>query len=148
MNSVTQCSGKFNSNNNNNKFVKGSSKKQFIFLLKELDKKLLRQLLKLKLKTFWSHQTQFSVLSDLTQTLLQNDPYSSHWCMVVYINVPEQQNIFFSCMKRPSDDSSRRIFAVQFWMVLHTFKYFFLKLKFLSFFLFLFFFGFYNFQNF
>ena len=35
-----------------------------------------------------------------------------HWCMVVYISVPLQQNIFFSWMKRPSDDSSRRIVPV------------------------------------
>ena len=53
----------------------------------------------------------------------------THWCMVVYINVPQQQNIFFSWMNRPSDDSSRRIIPVQFWEDLHTFKYFFLKLK-------------------
>ena len=65
--------------------------------------------------------------------------------MVVYINVPQQQNIFYSWMKRPSDDSSRRIIPVQFWEVLHTYKYFFLKLKIWKYFfyiLFYFFFGF------
>ena len=35
--------------------------------------------------------------------------------MVVYISVPQQQNIFFSWMKRPSDESLRRIIPVQFW---------------------------------
>ena len=48
-----------------------------------------------------------------------------HWCMVLYMKVPQKQNIFFSWMKRPSDDSSRRIIPVQFWEVLHTYKYFF-----------------------
>ena len=48
-------------------------------------------------------------------------------CKASYISVPQQQNIFFSWMNRPSDDSSRRIIPVQFLEVLHTFKYFFLN---------------------
>ena len=35
-----------------------------------------------------------------------------------HINVSQQQNIFFSRMNRPSDDSSRRIIPVQFWELL------------------------------
>ena len=46
-------------------------------------------------------------------------------------------------MKRPSDDSSRRMIPVQFWEVLHTFKYFFfLKLNILKLFFYCFFFEF------
>ena len=45
-----------------------------------------------------------------------------HCCLVVHINVIQQQNIFFSWMNRPSDHSSRRIIPVQFWELLHTFK--------------------------
>jgi hypothetical protein len=63
-------------------------------------------------------------------TAMDQEPETlQHWCMVVYINVPQQQNIFFSWMKTLSDDSSRRIIPVQFWEVLHTYKYFFMKLK-------------------
>ena len=54
---------------------------------------------------------------------------TTHWCMVVYTSVPQQQNIFFSWMKRPSDDCSRRIIPVPFWEVLHTLKYFFSELE-------------------
>ena len=35
--------------------------------------------------------------------------YGQHCCLVVYIIVIQQQNIFFNWMNRPSDDSSRRI---------------------------------------
>ena len=65
----------------------------------------------------------------LTLDFVTNVKPLPHWCMVVYISVPQQQNIFFSQMKRPSDDRSIRIIPVQFWEVLHTYKYFFLKLK-------------------
>ena len=74
----------------------------------------------------------------------QLSPSWMHWCMVVYISVPHQQNIFFSWMKRPSDDSSRRIIPVQFWEVLYTYKYFFLK-YFLFYFFFFYFTIFLNF---
>ena len=42
-----------------------------------------------------------------------------------FMYVIQQQNIFFSWMKRHSDHSSRRITPVQFWELLHTFKHFF-----------------------
>ena len=48
-----------------------------------------------------------------------------HCCIVIQINIPQQQNIFFSWINRPSDDSSRRIIPVQIWELLHTLKYFF-----------------------
>ena len=77
---------------------------------------------------------------------LKRPSFREHWCIVVYINVPQQQNIFFSWMKRPSNDRSRRTIPVQFWEVLHTLKYFFLLLKlkilFFSFFFLHFFFEF------
>ena len=38
-----------------------------------------------------------------------------HWCLVGHINRSQQQNIFFSRMNRPSDDSSRKLIPVQFW---------------------------------
>ena len=80
---------------------------------------------------------------------VQGIKFSIHWCIVVYISVPQQQNIFFSWMKRPSEDSSRRIIPVQFWEVLHTFKYFFLKFKIKNHFFFcVFFCDFYNFFEF
>ena len=52
-----------------------------------------------------------------------------HCCLVVHINVIQQQNISFSWMNRPSDQSSRRIIPVQFLEVLHTFQYFFSENK-------------------
>ena len=52
-----------------------------------------------------------------------NQCYSRHCCIVVHINVFQQQNIFLSWMNRPSDDSSRRIIPVQFWELMHTFKH-------------------------
>ena len=61
--------------------------------------------------------------------LARSNVACNHWGVVVYIIVPQQQNIFFSWMKRPSEDSSRRIISVQFWEVLHTFKYFCSELK-------------------
>ena len=57
-----------------------------------------------------------------------------HCCIVVHINVIKQQNIFFSQMNRPSDDSSRRKIPVRFWGLLHTFKQFFLNKKYENFF--------------
>ena len=70
-------------------------------------------------------------------------PSCQHCCLVVHTNVPQQQNIFFNWMNRPSDDSSRRIIPVQIWELLHTFKYFFqikkLKTIFLFYFLFIYF---------
>ena len=56
-------------------------------------------------------------------------PFPKHCCIVVHINVPQQQNIFFSRMNRPSDNSSRRIIPVQFWDLLHTWKDIFQKLE-------------------
>ena len=44
-----------------------------------------------------------------------------HSCLVGHINDIEQQTVFFGWMKRPSDDSFRKIILVQFWEVLHTF---------------------------
>ena len=53
----------------------------------------------------------------------------AHCCIVVYINVIQQQTIFFSWMYRPSDDRSRRISPVQFWELLHTFEHFFSEIE-------------------
>ena len=54
---------------------------------------------------------------------LFNKMGTHHWCIVVHGNVFQQQNIFFSRMNQPSDDSSRRIFPVQFWDLLHTLQF-------------------------
>ena len=54
---------------------------------------------------------------------------SYHCCLVVDINVLQKQNIFFSRMNRPSDDSPRRIIPVQFWELLNTWKHFFSEIK-------------------
>ena len=80
--------------------------------------------------------------------VISSDRLYDHWCMVVYISVPQQQNIFFSWMKRPSDDSSRKIIPVQFWEVLHTYKYFFSEIKKLKEYFFFFFWIFTIFLNF
>ena len=47
-----------------------------------------------------------------------------HCCIVVHFHVIQQQNIFFSWMNRPLNDSSRRINPVQFWKLLNIFKKF------------------------
>ena len=59
----------------------------------------------------------------------------------------QQQNIFFSRMKRPSDNSSRRLIPVQIWELLHTFKYFSEIEKFKTFFFVLFTFIFFKFKT-
>ena len=48
-----------------------------------------------------------------------------HCCLVAHTNVPQQQNIFFNRMNRPSDDSSRRIIPVQIWELFEIFEIFF-----------------------
>ena len=59
----------------------------------------------------------FMILFHMYSTKFPKASNLRHWCMVVYISVPQQQNIFFSWMKRPSDESLRRIIPVQFWEV-------------------------------
>ena len=63
--------------------------------------------------------TGIGILLDPPNSLL-NSPLittimcaSPHWCIVVHINFPQQQHIFFRWMNRPSDDSSRTIISVQ-----------------------------------
>ena len=53
--------------------------------------------------------------------VLSHDRVLWHSCLVGHVNVIQQQTVFFIWMKRPSDDSFRRIIPVQFWEVLHTF---------------------------
>ena len=47
-----------------------------------------------------------------------------HCCTFWQINAIQQQNIFFSWMNRPSDDSSRKIIPLRCWELVHTFKHF------------------------
>ena len=81
--------------------------------------------LKIKVFTFfyWYRQEQAKYISEPgADSNCHCNP--SHCCLVVYINVIQQQNIFINWMNRPSDDSFRRIFPVQIWKLPHLFKKF------------------------
>ena len=97
-------------------------------------------------KTKKNIQRYANIGETLFDPVHQEREFPNHCCLVVHINVLQQQNIFCSRMNRPSDDSSRRIIPVQIWELLHTFKYFFQIKKFET--IFCFFWGRGNFEIF
>jgi hypothetical protein len=85
------------------------------------------------IKILREKKTLFTTNVNLRVSFSVVDIIKSHCCLVVHINVLQQQNIFCSWM-------NRRIIPVQILELLHTFEYFFLIKKFKIIFFFLIFF--------